>query len=128
MAALTSEINDPAKDFVVASNTDTGDCVGFAQLTRGTTEPCLKEYEDTVEFQRIYVDPKAHGSGVGKQLYSTLETRARNEGFKFMWLGVWEENYRGQRAYEKWGFHKIGKHDFDVGGDIQTDNIMIKAL
>lgn len=48
--------------------------------------------------------------------------------FEIMWLGVWEENFNAQRVYEKLGYRRVGKHDFVIGGDVQTDFIMIKQL
>lgn len=53
---------------------------------------------------------------------------ARSWGFKTMWLGVWEDNFKAQKVYGKLGFTRIGEHDFKMGDCIQTDWIMIKNL
>jgi len=53
---------------------------------------------------------------------------AREQGFEFMWLGVWEENVKAIRVYEKMGYKKVGEHGFAVGGIVQTDHIMAKQL
>jgi RimJ/RimL family protein N-acetyltransferase len=53
---------------------------------------------------------------------------ARKMGFKTIWLGVWEENFRAHKVYERFGFRKIGYHDFKIGDCVQTDWIMSKRL
>ncbi|KAM0301483.1 hypothetical protein ACHAPM_005712 [Fusarium culmorum] len=125
--AITSDINDPNKDVIVATNSD-HKFLGFAYLTRGSSEPCVEDLEKTVELQRIYVDPDSHGAGVGKALEKAIERMARDQGFKNLWLGVWEENPRAIKAYEKWGYKQVGDHDFTIGSIVQRDHIMVKTL
>ncbi|KAJ4129242.1 hypothetical protein NW768_007777 [Fusarium equiseti] len=125
--AILTDINDPNKDVIVATNAD-NECLGFAYLTRGSTEPCVENLEKTVELQRIYVRPESHGAGVGKSLEKAIEDMAKEQGFKNLWLGVWEDNHVAKRAYEKWGYKKVGHHDFTIGSIVQTDDIVVKAL
>jgi ribosomal protein S18 acetylase RimI-like enzyme len=127
VAAIENDFKDPMKDLVVASNQE-GKIVGFALLTRGSFEPCISHLESTIELQRIYVDPAYHGNGVGKSLANKLDDIARSEGFKHIWLGVWEENHGAQKMYEKLGYRKVGGHDFTIGEIVQTDDIMAKKL
>ncbi|KAI5458698.1 acyl-CoA N-acyltransferase [Mariannaea sp. PMI_226] len=125
--AITKDIYDTTKDVIVATNSENR-IVGFAYLTRGTTEPCLVGVEKTVELQRIYVDLSTHSQGVGSLLSSTIDQMAREQGFKNIWLGVWEENKKAIRAYQKWGYRQVGDHDFALGSVIQRDEIMLKSL
>lgn len=125
--ATTKDIADPNKDVVVAV-TDEGRIMGFALLTRGSSEPCVENIPDAVELQRLYVDTPAQGLGVGKRLILEVEGMARKQGFRNMWLGVWEDNHRAREVYETRGYTRVGEHDFDVGGDIQTDHILLKKL
>lgn len=125
--ATAKDIADPNKDVVVAV-TEEGNILGFALLTRGSSEPCVENVPDTVELQRLYVDTLAQGLGIGKRLILELEDMARKQGFSNMWLGVWEKNHRAREVYEKRGYARVGEHDFDVGGDIQIDHILLKKL
>ncbi|KAK1978459.1 acyl-CoA N-acyltransferase [Colletotrichum cereale] len=125
--AITKDLKDANKDTIIASDS-TGDILGFAMLTRGSSEPCLDHLDGLVELQRIYMYPKAHGTGTGKLLADRLEEMARAQGFRYIWLGVWEENHRAKKAYEKWGYKTCGTHDFALGPVIQTDDIMVKKL
>ena len=45
-----------------------------------------------------------------------------------MWLGVWEENPRAIRFYQKQGFVEFGEHIFQLGDDAQRDVLMKKSL
>ncbi|OJD38569.1 acyl-n-acyltransferase protein [Diplodia corticola] len=126
-ASIAADLEDPHKDTLVGVD-ENDRLVGFALLTRNSVEPCVESLESTVELQRIYVDTAAHGKGVGGLLARAVEKLAREQGFRNMWLGVWEENAVAQKAYEKWGYKKVGTHDFVVGTVVQTDWIMAKAL
>ncbi|RYP34104.1 hypothetical protein DL767_004439 [Monosporascus sp. MG133] len=80
------------------TTTQSGDFVGFALLPRGSSEPCVADLDNKVELQRISVDPRCHGTGIGKVLANRLEDMAKEQGFKHMWLGTWEESPR--RRYD----------------------------
>ena len=46
----------------------------------------------------------------------------------FVWLGVWEENPRAIRFYEKNGFVVFGEHQFQFGNELETDLMMKLVL
>ncbi|KAG9693833.1 acyl-CoA N-acyltransferase, partial [Aureobasidium melanogenum] len=125
--ATATEISNPNKDLIVATDNQ-NQIIGFALLTRGTTDPCLEGLHKTIELQRLYVHPRAHGGGVGKLLANCLKDMARKQGFEHLWLGVWEENVKAIKIYEKLGFTRLGSHDFRTGQVVQTDFIMVKRL
>jgi ribosomal protein S18 acetylase RimI-like enzyme len=125
--AVARDLSNPSISTIVA--VDASDkVVGFAQLTRGTFESCLEGCERPVELQRLYVAQDFHGAGVGRMLVERVESMARDEGYVTMWLGVWEENFRAQKVYERMGFGKVGSHDFVMGSCVQTDWILTKRL
>ncbi|KAJ9617012.1 hypothetical protein H2200_000733 [Cladophialophora chaetospira] len=101
------------------------DIIGFTQLTEATTERCVPS---TVELQRLYVSTSHHSKGVGKQLAHTIGSLARDLGYKALWLGVWEGNFKAQLMYEGLGYRKVGDHEFKIGRCIQMDWIMCKKL
>lgn len=126
-SAIAQDLEDDAKDVIVATNEE-DDIVGFAYLTRGSTEPSVADVQDKAELQRIYLHSTAQGTGLGHSLAATIEAMAKEQGFKNLWLGVWEENEKGIKAYTRWGYRKVGQHDFVLGTIAQTDHIMLKEL
>lgn len=125
---ILAEINNPNKRFVLAMQGET--CCGFAQLTIGSTEPCLEHIpmRERVELQRIYVGMEFHGGGLGKLLMEAALAMGRAEGYTWVWLGVYEENKRAKRFYEKLGFEMVGTHVFWLGSDEQIDEIYLRKI
>lgn len=126
--ALQEDILNPKKHVIVACDTTTNQVIAFAQLTEGTTEPCIEDLANIVELQRLYVHGDYHGLGLGRALTQRTETMALEKGYQTMWLGVWEGNFQAQRIYEAMGFSRVGEHEFQMGRCIQTDWIMCKTL
>jgi len=101
--------------------------IGFAQLNLASHEDCVSG-PNPVELQRIYVVPKSIGLGVGTQLIEYCMEEARKRGYKTFWLGVWENNQRALKFYQKFGFKEVGDHIFMVGNDRQRDLIVQRPL
>ena len=135
--AMTAELADTKHStfFVASSNHD---ILGFLQMKCGTTEPCVPQDRPTCELHRIYVSVDSLGRGVGQLLVQrgidwATELRSVSEGSGIqsemgIWLGVWDENLQAQKFYRRWGFERIGAHDFVIGDTRQTDLIMIRWL
>ncbi|KAI1621977.1 acyl-CoA N-acyltransferase [Exophiala viscosa] len=126
--AVENDVRSASTQLIVACAGPDDRVIGFAQLTEFTSEPCIEDLESIIELQRLYVDPDFHGSGIGKTLTKEVEAIARGQGYRIMWLGVWEGNFKAQRVYEAMGFTRVGEHEFKMGRCIQTDWIMIKDL
>ena len=126
--SVIDDILNASKTVCVACSTHDQTVLGFAMLTEGTTEDCIRDVPSPVELQRLYVDIAAHGKGVGGAMVRYIEGIAREKDFETMWLGVWEENHRAQKVYQKLGYAKVGAHDFVTGKEVQTDEIWIKTL
>jgi ribosomal protein S18 acetylase RimI-like enzyme len=45
-----------------------------------------------------------------------------------VWLGVWKENHRAIKFYERWGFEIFAEQEFILGNDHQIDWLMKKTL
>ncbi|MCF0064792.1 GNAT family N-acetyltransferase [Dyadobacter chenwenxiniae] len=65
---------------------------------------------------------------IGQILYEKSLEVARFRKMAYLWLGVWEENIKAIRFYEKNGFVAFDKHIFKFGEDEQTDIMMKKVL
>ncbi|KAK9320911.1 acyl-CoA N-acyltransferase [Lipomyces orientalis] len=127
VSQITRDLSNPQRHFFVAC-VDQDRVVGFSELREGSTEDCVSGTENPVELFRLYVDLNFHGAGVGRGLIEEVEDLAKERGFKTLWLGVWEENLKAQKVYEKMGFVRVGDHVFKVGEVVQTDYIMSKSI
>ncbi len=101
--------------------------VGYSMLRSGVA-PSDITGEEPIELVRLYVSQNCIGSGVGALLMQECVRQSRELGFKTLWLGVWENNFRAQAFYRKWGFVEVGTHIFQLGDDPQRDLLMQKSL
>jgi ribosomal protein S18 acetylase RimI-like enzyme len=127
---ILSELSNPAVHFLVAFSPEHGRIIGFSALRTDTadTEPCVADVKDRIELQRLYVDNALHGTGAGRQLMDGALDLAKQLGYKAVWLGVWEDNWRAKAFYEKFGFARVGEHIFELGVEKQTDYIFLKRF
>ncbi len=102
---------------------DGGVPIGYLKVNRGDaqTEPDLA---DGLEVEQLYVRAEHHGRGLGGRLLEHAISTARDEGFPFVWLGVWERNQRAVAVYEHLGFTAFGDHTFLFGDEEQRDVLM----
>jgi ribosomal protein S18 acetylase RimI-like enzyme len=123
--ALTGEINDKDTIFFIAEIP--GKMVGYAKLKQNSREDCVSG-ENPIELCRLYSVNEYIGKGIGKTLMLRCLDFAKERGHDFMWLGVWEFNFRAQEFYKKFGFEKCGEHIFQLGTDPQTDWILERKI
>lgn len=118
LSALKSEIY-----FILMS----GKAAGFLKVNWGSsqTEQVL---EDAFEIQRVYILKAYQGQGLGKQLFEFALERAQISGLSWVWLGVWEKNFKAQSLYAKYGFKKFAEHTFAVGNKVDMDWLLKKSL
>lgn len=121
---LTAELTNQNSRFYLAELDHT--VIGYLKLNFGESQTELKE-EKALEIERIYVLKAFHGKKVGQLLYEKAMQVAGQMNADYVWLGVWEENPRAIRFYQKNGFVAFDKHIFKLGDDEQTD-IMMKLL
>jgi ribosomal protein S18 acetylase RimI-like enzyme len=122
---LLAEIENPDSVFYFALIAN--EQVGYIKLNYGAAQTEFGDI-DAVEIERIYVLSNHQGAGIGKKLLDFALTKAIENKFKYIWLGVWEHNHNAIRFYEREGFHRFSSHKFALGKDIQTDILMKKEL
>ena len=117
---VTKEIND-GNDFYFFAEVE-GIPVGYLRFMEDYTSfPFMKQWK-AMELKRIYVLKEYHSKGVAQKLMNFFIEFTQQAGYKVIWLGVWENNIRAQKFYEKYGFINSGHtHDFPIGSTPQTD-------
>ena len=118
---LTAELNDQNSEFYFAELD--GKTIGYLKVNVGQSQTEIKD-KNALEIERIYVLKEFHGKKVGQILYDKAIELAKEKNVEYVWLGVWEQNPRAIRFYEKNGFKAFDKHIFKLGNDEQTDIMM----
>ena len=105
---LTEELNNEHSEFYFAVIDDK--VVGYLKLNFGSSQ---SEIQDSIslEIERIYVLQQYHGKKVGQVLYEKAMQVAEDKKVDYVWLGVWEENPRAIRFYQKNGFVEFDTHE-----------------
>ncbi len=118
---LTAELTDENSEFYFA--TLDNEPIGYLKINFGASQTELKD-EKALEIERIYVSKEFHGKKVGQLLYDKAIEIAKEKNVDYVWLGVWEENFRALSFYTKNGFTEFDRHIFKLGNDEQTDLMM----
>ncbi|PXY47386.1 GNAT family N-acetyltransferase [Flavobacterium hydrophilum] len=118
---LTAELTDENSEFYFAILENK--VIGYLKINFGVSQTELKDNK-ALEIERIYVSKEFHGKSVGQLLYNKAIEIANHKKSEYVWLGVWEENQRAIKFYEKNGFVEFDKHIFKLGNDEQTDIMM----
>ncbi|TDW30442.1 GNAT family N-acetyltransferase [Cryobacterium psychrophilum] len=82
----------------------------------------------TVEVSKCYVRAGSHGGGLASSLMAATLHAAGERGAVGAWLGVNELNARAIRFYEKQGFAEVGRKTFPLGGVLENDFVLERAL
>lgn len=121
---LQSELNNSESEFYFVSRQHI--ILGYLKINFGQAQTELQNPK-ALEIERIYVLKEFQGSGVGQILFNLALQAAKNQKSEFLWLGVWEKNFKALKFYKKFGFIEFDKHIFKLGNDVQTD-IMMKLV
>jgi len=120
---LYEELNNKKSEFYFAVLQNK--VIGYLKINFGDSQTELQS-KKMLEIERIYVLKAFHGKKIGQILYQKALDIAKEKKAEYLWLGVWEKNYRAINFYKKNGFIPFDKHIFILGNDKQTD-IMMKV-
>nr|WP_315481973.1 GNAT family N-acetyltransferase [uncultured Undibacterium sp.] len=125
IAQQSKEIADPNYVVILAFNDQ--QLVGFAQVVNNPA-PASIEADNAVALYRYYVKKEWHGKGIAQPLLAEAEKAAKTFGANQLWLGMWEHNARALAYYQKVGFQHVGWMDYEFGGVIERDYVLLKRL
>jgi len=118
---ILSEVNNPNSQFYLA--TINNQTAGYLKINFGEAQTELQDPQ-ALELERIYVLKEFQGKKIGQLLFEKTLEIAKKAKVNYVWLGVWEENLRAIKFYEKNGLKAFSKHIFMLGNDPQTDIMM----
>ena len=88
----------------------------------------LMHTQEMTELERIYLTENTHGKGFATLMMNEIVRLCKLENSALIWLGVWENNLKAIKFYQKADFAKFGEHIFIIGDDPQTDWLMWKRI
>lgn len=118
---LGAELHNPESEFYFALNGE--EIIGYLKVNVGQAQTELHDIK-ALEIERIYVLKAFHGQQIGQLLFEKAIELAKQKKATCLWLGVWEENPRAIRFYEKNGLVPFGTHLFKMGNEEQRDILM----
>lgn len=122
IAALLAE---PGTSLMVAESNH--HLVGFAQVKLNARHPMI-EASNVAELQRLYVQERFTGLGIGYQLLQAAEHRAVLGGAALLWATVWVGNERALGFYPRSGYELLGSPIHTFQGETHGNRLFGKAL
>ncbi|MBS0326789.1 MAG: GNAT family N-acetyltransferase [Proteobacteria bacterium] len=118
-------LGQPARVFLVAEIG--GRMIGFAQLTERAPHG-LVPFTSSAELNRLYVQERFCGRGIGTALLFQAETVAGANGAAGMWLTAWSGNARALGFYASRAYTELGSIPFTVQGEEYENRLFAKPL
>ena len=100
---------------------------GYAYLYP-TQPPAAIKDPIAIQLIRLYLLKKCYGLGVGNFLMQRCLDESHARGYRTVWLSSWELNGRANAFYKKLHFKVVGRQQFVVGSDVQSDFIFIRDI
>ncbi len=97
--------------------------LGFAKACRCKL-PVPQPRNGDYEIQRLYICEQSQGAGVGGQLMEAALNWCESRQAEDIYIGVWENNFRAQRFYARFGFAPVGEYRFIVGDQFDREIIL----
>jgi diamine N-acetyltransferase len=119
------QLSDPSCTYFIGSYS--GEPVGYAKIVKDYCPPQLND-TTCVQLERIYALKAYIGKKVGKTLMEECMNFAKQNNYKHMWLGVWQENHKAIEFYKRWGFKVIGIKQFVIGKEVNDDYVMAAEI
>lgn len=114
-------LNDKNTIYFLAYN-HTGD-VGYVKLLLNQNHKKLNGL--TAEIEKIYVRKAFHGKGIAQQLMAHVKQYCTENNYQNIFLGVWQQNHKALKFYNKEGFKTFDTRTFQLG-DRLCDDYMLK--
>ena len=125
IAAISELISSVGTSFILVERA--GHLIAFAQITFGATHELVGEL-NAVELDRLYVQERFTGQGVGKALLNHVEALAASSGASKLWLTAWVKNLRALRFYRAQGYADVGMTMYRFEHEAHENRLFVKAL
>lgn len=104
-----------------------GHLVGFAQIKLNASHSMI-DTADAAELQRLYIQERFTGQGLGYQLLHAAEQSAARDGAALLWATVWVGNERALGFYPRRGYEVLGSPTYTFQGETHGNRLFGKPL
>lgn len=125
LAAISVLLSAPHSRFIVAERA--GHMVAFAQLTMDSIQERVP-VRPAAELNRLYVQERFAGRGVGTALLAHAEALAVTEGANTLWLTAWVGNHRALAYYARRDYKDFGATLYEFENEQYENRIFAKSL
>lgn len=112
--------------FIIVAEVD-DHLVGFAQVAMNTGHDLIS-HPNPSELQRLYVQEKFTGRGVGYRLLEEAEKYAYLGGASLLWATVWIGNCRALTFYPRQGYKHLGSPSYTFQNETHENQLFGKIL
>ena len=123
--AFDARLREPQRRFVLAARGTR--LLGFAELTLAN-DAAPAGGAMGAELIRLYVQPAAQGSGLGRQLIRAAEALGTHAGLAALWLTAWDGNQRALAFYAREGYADIGATSYSFEGNSYGNRVLARDL
>lgn len=123
--AFASRLHEPQRRFILAE-TGTG-LVGFAELLVAERAAPVGDMVGA-QLVRLYVQPSAQGTGLGKALIGSAERIAAEARSNGLWLIAWDRNHRALEFYARAGYSDLGADTYTLKDQSYGTRVLAKRL
>lgn len=123
--AISRLIGEPGTALVVAESNE--HLVGFAQIKLNAAHAMIAT-PNVAELQRLYIQERFTGLGIGNRLLQASEQLATLGGAALLWATVWEGNQRALGFYPRRGYAVLGSPTYTFQGETHGNRLFGKAL
>ena len=124
-AAIADRLAQPSTRFIVAEAV--GHLRGFAQLSCESRH-ALVDARRAAQLDRLYVQARFSGIGLGMTLLRHVEQCAAQFGADVLWLTAWVENRRALAFYRRQGYEDVGATPYVFEDEQYENRVMRKSL
>lgn len=119
-AHFAAALKAPDETLLVSTRRD--GITGYIRLSQN--RPCPAQGTSQTEISTLYVQPRHHGTGTGRQLLNAGLELCRHNGWDAPWLTTNSENTPAIRFYQSNGFVRVGVTYFQIGHDRYPNDIL----
>lgn len=123
--AFLPRLREPQRRFLLAERA--GALLGFAELSLSDEATPAGDARGA-ELVRLYVQPAAQGSGLGRQLIRAAEALAAEAGLQAVWLTAWDGNHRALAFYAHEGYTDIGATTYRIEDMDYGNRVLLRPL